>query len=176
MKVITAFVLLAIIPITSNSEGFNFVRYDDDAGAFSISLPSGYTLSRGGDYPRYFSWTDDYMGLAFVSVNWADVANLTADEVKQAYENLLGVESDLGARKTIIPDDLLVVYGADDGLRGQYDVAGENEEMRYRVSFFKRRDRVYTFIIATPVALEEGILDVVDTIQNSVILQGREDP
>lgn len=176
MKVITAFVLLAIIPITSNSEGFNFVRYDDDAGAFSISLPSSYTLSRAGDYPRYFSWTDDYMGLAFVSVNWADGANLTADEVKQAYENLLGVDSDLGARKTIIPDDLLAVYGADDGLRGRYAVAGADEEMCYRVSFFKRRDRVYTFIIAMPVALEEGILDVVDTIQNSVILQGREGP
>jgi hypothetical protein len=112
------------------------------------------------------------MGQFFVSVSWADGTNLTVNEVKQAYESYLGVESALGAWKTIIPYELLATYVADDGLRGQYDIDGENEVMRYRVSFLKRRDRVYTFVIATPVALEEGFLDVVETVQNSIILQG----
>jgi len=176
MKAITTFVLLAVVSAAPEPAEFDFVRYDDDAGAFSISLPSGYTLSKGGNYPRYFDWADGNTGLAFVSVNWADGATLTADEVKQAYESYLGVESDLGSRETIIPDDPLPVFGADDGLRGRYYITDGAEETCYRVSFLDQRDRVYTFIIAVPVALEEQSTDVVETIQNSVILQGGNGP
>jgi len=172
MKAVTTFVVVAVISPTAGLAELDFVRYDDAAGAFSISLPSGYTLSKDGGYPRHFSWTDDNLGLAFVSVNWADGANLTADEVKQAYETYLGVESDLGARETIIPDDLLGMYGADDGLRGRYCVPNNAGEMSYYVTFLEMGDRVYTFIIAVPAALEEEVSDVIDTIQNSAILQG----
>ncbi|UCE26306.1 MAG: hypothetical protein JSW52_08060 [Candidatus Coatesbacteria bacterium] len=170
MKVITTFFLLTATAATAGLAGVDFVRYDDAAGAFSISLPSGYTLSKSGAYPRYFSWADDNIGLTFVSVNWADGAPLTADEVKEAYESYLGVESDLNSRETIVPDDLLPVYGADDGLRGRYYITDGAEETCYRVSFLDRRDRVYTFIIAVPAATEEETLDVIETVQNSVIL------
>jgi hypothetical protein len=171
MRITVALGLLAIVLVTPKSDGFDFVRYDDADGAFSISLPSGYiaTESDGG---RVFNWTDEYMGRSFVSVSWTDDPNLTVDEVKTTYENLLGADSDLSAQKTIVPDTRLAAYGADDGLRGRYDVPGEIEDMRHRVTFLDRADRVYTFVIATPIALEEGILDVVNTIQNSVILQG----
>jgi hypothetical protein len=171
MRITVALVFFAVAITGQNSNGFDFVRYDDAEGAFSVSLPSDYVVTKS-DGGRAFDWTNEYMGQFFVSVSWADGTNLTVNEVKQAYESYLGVESALGAWKTIIPYELLATYVADDGLRGQYDIDGENEVMRYRVSFLKRRDRVYTFVIATPVALEEGFLDVVETVQNSIILQG----
>jgi hypothetical protein len=171
MRITVALVFFAVAITGQNSDGFDFVRYGDAEGAFSVSLPSDYVVTKS-DTGRAFDWTNEYMGQFFVSVSWADGTNLTTDEVKQAYENLLGVESDLGAWKTVIPKDLLAAYGADDGLQGRYEVGGNDDEMRYRISFFKRRDRVYTFVIATPVALEEGFLDVVETVQNSIILQG----
>lgn len=120
---------------------------------------------------RVFNWTDEYMGRFFVSVSWTDDANLTVDEVKTSYENLLGIDSDLSARKTIVPDTGLVAYGADDALRGRYDVQGDDEDMRYRVTFLGRGDRVYTFVIATPLALEEGVPEIVETIQASILLR-----
>jgi hypothetical protein len=170
MRITVALVFFALIITGQNSYGFDFARYDDDAGAFSISLPSGYVMTES-DGGRVFNWTDDYMGRFFVSVSWADDANLTVDEVKMAYENLLGIDSDLSAQKTVVPDTKLVACGADDGLRGRYDVQSDDEDMRYRVTFLGRGGRTYTFVIATPLALEEGVLEIVETIQTSVLLR-----
>lgn len=160
---------IAFIAVANGASGFDFVRYEDEAGAFSVSLPSGYSVSER-DGGRLFNWTDDYMGRAFVSVSWTDDANLATDEVKAAYENLLGVGSDLSAQKTIIPDTKLVACGADDGLRGRYDVQSDDEDMRYRVTFLSRGGRTYTFVIATPLAFEEGILELVNGIESSFLL------
>jgi hypothetical protein len=170
MRITVALVFFAAVITGQNSDGFDFVRYDDDAGAFSISLPSGYVATESVD-GRVFNWVDDYMGRSFVSVSWTDGANLTVDEVKTSYENLLGAESDLSAQRTIVPDTGLVAYGADDGLRGRYDVKGDDEDMRYSVTFLGRGERAYTFVVATPQALEEGVLEIVETIQTSVLLR-----
>jgi hypothetical protein len=166
---------LVAVSAAAGYDVFGFTTYDDAEGAFSVSLPSGYVVTETVN-GRAFDWTDEYMGQFFVSVSWADGANLTVYEVKAAYENLLGVDSDLSAQKTIVPDAGLAACGADDGLRGQYDVQGEDEDMRYRVTFLGRDDRTYTFVIATPLAFEEGVLEIVETIQNSIILQGGNRP
>lgn len=170
MRITVALIFFAVVIAGQNSDGFDFVRYDDDAGAFSISLPSGYIATESYE-GRAFNWADEYMGRFFVSVSWSDDANLTVDEVKMAYENLLGIDSDLSAQKTIVPDTKLVPYGADDGLLGRYDVQGDDEDMRYRVTFLSRDGRTYTFVIATPLALEEGVLEILETIQSSILLR-----
>jgi hypothetical protein len=170
MRITAALIFFAVVITGQSSDGFDFVRYDDGAGGFSISLPSGYVTTENVD-GRVFNWADEYMGRFFVSVSWTDDPNLTVDEVKTAYENLLGIDSDLSAQKTIIPDTKLVAYGADDGLRGRYDAKSDDEDMRYRVTFLSRSDRTYTFVIATPLTLEEGVLEIVETIQSSILLR-----